>query len=180
MQFKSVSVIKHPQSLVTNALQNQLVDLAPQLEGVESIAQLHRQDVHGEGLKLEHLWCAKTPTLSVLSNAVVGKTLTWVEAVAWTASNTRCDWEITVHEPAAFVQCRGSTEVAPAMAGRGTRLTFSGTVSLARSTNLPAWLPSMAIGSLESVLGGVFTGHFQKLSGVLEQFLNQSVNESAS
>jgi hypothetical protein len=172
MEFRTVSVLKCSQTIVAETLSLQLPALAAGLEDIESIRCLSRE-THADGtLELVHEWVARLPELPLVARDNTLTTLTWTELTHWNLERNRCAWTIEPTGPAAFVRCKGETCLEGAMAGRGTRLIFSGRVSVDRhSSHLPQTLVHVPINSIESVLGSVFTSRFRKLIGEIEPFL---------
>jgi hypothetical protein len=172
MEFRTVSILKHPQTIVAETLVLQLPALAEGLEGIESVRCLSKESYRDGTLKLVHEWVARLPELPFVARDNTLTTLTWAECALWNPERNRCVWTIEPTGPAAFVECKGETSMEGAMSGRGTRLTFSGHVSVDRRLgHLPQSLARVPINSIESVLGSIFTSRFRKLVGGIEPFL---------
>lgn len=172
-RFSSVVVARHPREIVWKTIRDRLVDLAPLLDGVESITLLERREAEDGAVHLVNLWKATAEIPAILAKVVQPSMLAWVDRAEWRHEAWECRWRI---EPRFFpgrIRCSGSTRYEPALGGRGTRITFAGTleVDLAGVPGLPGFLGAPASGAVESLAIALVPRSFRKLADALSRLL---------
>ena len=145
--FKSIIVVKHPVDRIWQTVRDRLPELVPLVDDIESITVIERKTSEKGKVRLLNQWRSRQRVPVFLQPKLGADAIGWLDRNEWDDRTRSCTWQI---EPSVFrdyISCRGTTSYEPAMAGRGTRVTFQGGFNLA-----PGALRGVA-GPLEQVLG---------------------------
>ena len=164
-EFKTISVVKNPRTVVWSTIRDRLSDLAPMLADIEAIVVQSRADAPNGAVHLVNLWKAKVTIPTTLSSVIQPDMLAWIDRAEWQADHWECHWQIQPHFFEGRIQCKGVTRYEEAMAGRGTRLTFQGNLHVPASS-----LPGVS-SLIESFAIGLIPKNFQKLTHAVSQHL---------
>lgn len=124
--FKSIVLSKHPVEPLWLMLRDQMPALADSLDDIERVTVVERRQAAGGRVRLVNEWCAK-PQLPIPLKPVIGSdSFIWLDHAEWIEAEKRCAWRIEPRFLPGRIQCHGSTQYAPAMGGRGARITFEG------------------------------------------------------
>ncbi len=158
MEFKSTSVIKYPVKVVWPTMRDELPEIVPLLNNIESITVRERTELDSEKIKITNVWRAAPKLPSFLVKKIKPEMLAWTDYAEWNQKNRECHWRIESHFFTDHFKCRGTTLFDSAIAGRGTRITFQGSLKL-----LPQGMDEVS--------------HFfgARSSGVIESFLNKLI-----
>ena len=173
MNLKSVATIKHPLEIVSGSLRYRLSDLVPFLDSIEGINLVAQNKCDGGSIELIHEWFATTHHLSFLPKESVPQVFSWTEQSVWNTKFDSCAWNIEPHWPKGLITCFGETNLISAIAGRGTRLTFVGTlvINWHSEVDLPHWFLRLPNKSIEPIIANIFNRNFRKLTVGLDHFL---------
>jgi hypothetical protein len=128
--FGSFTMVRQPLDEVWAAVRDRLPEIAGRLEDLESVVTLqHIEEADGR-LRLLNRWTARQRIPAPLRGVVGADTISWLDRAEWMGASRTCLWTIAPSVLPDHVQCSGSTRYEPAMAGRGTRVTFEGTFAL--------------------------------------------------
>lgn len=129
-EFQSLVVVKHPVDRVWVTVRDRLPELGAMLDDVESIVVFERQAIGSGRVRLVNEWRSSQRIPPMLRDVLGASDLGWLDRNLWDEADHRCTWEIEPSVLTDHVHCAGSTRYEPAMGGRGTRVTFTGTFDL--------------------------------------------------
>ena len=97
----------------------------------------------------------------------------WTDRAAWHGDLHECRWRIEPDFLSDGIRCAGITRYGTALGGRGTRVTFEGTLDVraARVPGLPALLGDAASGIIEPFLVGMIPKSLRKLGDAVTALL---------
>jgi hypothetical protein len=170
--FKSVAIVKHPIEVVWITVRDQLSDLVPFMEDMESITPLRRED-QAEGIVcLDNLWQAKPGSILRQSPYVRPEMFAWIDSAEWHPRSYTCHWHIESKFVPDALQCSGVTSYEPALGGRGARVTFEGQIGLI-STSLPGlpFLDDAFLSGFELLASSLIPRNMRKLTEAVGAFL---------
>ena len=172
-RFSSVAVIKHPVEVVWATVRDRLADVAPLLDDVESITVVERRETPDGVVHLVNLWKAKAQIPSALAKMVPPSSLAWIDRAEWQPHSRECHWRIEPRFFADRLRCSGVTRYEPALGGRGTRTTFTGTLDLDLHgvRGVAGFLEGAARRAAESFATTLVPRNFRKLIDALAVFL---------
>jgi hypothetical protein len=128
--FRALVVLKRPQDELWTNMRDHLVHFAGEIADIEGIRQLERSE-DGDGVvRIANEWRARQQIPTSIRALLNVTELTWIDRNAWDITSCTCTWTIEPGFLQEFITCRGETTFAPAMGGRGTRVTFSGELDL--------------------------------------------------
>ena len=155
--FSSFTMIRHPLEQVWATMRDRLPEIAMQMEDLESIVVVERSVESDGRLRLVNRWNAKQQVPALLENALGGKTIHWIDRAVWDDGLRKCTWSIEPSVLAGHIECGGTTRYEPAMAGRGTRVTFEGYFSLKPGflDGFPAAFEPTIAGFAETIVSSV-------------------------
>ncbi len=175
MDFKSTAVIKHPLAITWDTMRDQLPEIAALLADIKSITVRERQELQAGVVRLVNLWQAAPELPALVAKHLKPEMLSWLDYAEWHPENRECRWTIEPQFYKEYLRCQGITKFEPALGGRGTKITFSGSVALEtkRLAGNATWLAGMAAGMAEPFVQKMIPNNFMKLSKALAEFLDQ-------
>jgi hypothetical protein len=140
-----------------------MVEIALFLDDVEKVSVIERECVDSGTTRLVNEWRAKGLPRMVLDRCGTDH-LGWIDDALWCNCDWRCSWTITPNILKGDIRCAGNTEYQKAMNGKGTKVTFQGTLELdgariANSFGLPG---RMGISIVETVITTMIPRNFRK------------------
>ena len=100
------------------------------LDDVESIVLIEREAAGPGKVRLVNEWRSSQRIPPVLRDRLGAADLGWLDRNLWDEVDHNCTWGIEPSVLTQHVHCAGTTRYEPAMGGRGTRVTFTGTFDL--------------------------------------------------
>ncbi len=145
--FRSLIVLKRPQQELWTIMRDHLVTFAEHIEDIDAIRQVERTE-HPDGVvHIVNEWRVRQQLPAVASSMLKIKELSWIDRNHWDPSTWTCSWVIEPNFLSEYITCCGQTGFASAMAGQGTRVTFTGELDIK-----PGWLGSL--GSVGTMVSG--------------------------
>lgn len=173
MEFNTVSMVKHPVEEVWTSMRDELPQLADHMDDVERI-QVESSSQNGKIYRVVNVWQAAPRLPATIASHLDPKMFCWTDHAEWQEASQECRWRIEHRFFGESFSCAGLTQFKPAMGGRGTRITFSGTFELNRK-KLPQVLrvledPVLKI--VESMLIKLIPANFQKITAAIDKHLD--------
>jgi hypothetical protein len=169
--FKVTMVVQHPKPMVWAAVRDHLPELVPYMKDVSRITTNSREESAGM-VRLVNRWQAKAPVPQALASVVRQDMLAWTDYAEWWDASGECAWHIEPLFLADRIRCSGTARYDSAMAGRGTRVTFSGTLEILPGGGL---LATPVVRALETFITGVIPRNAQSLYRAAAAFLEGGV-----
>lgn len=171
--FRCLVGLRHPADRVAPAIRDRLADIAPDLDDVERINIVERQEQPDGGLLLVNEWRISPKLPAALQNYVTPDMLGWLDRAEWSADATLCRWRIEPYFMPEAIRCSGETRFEPAMGGRGARVTFEGTLDVdpAALARIPAAWRLPASTAIEMVVGTMIPKNFRKTTDAVATLL---------
>ncbi|MFB9241777.1 hypothetical protein IV454_19060 [Massilia antarctica] len=170
--FHSFTMVKHPVDQIWLVMRDHLAELAVQLDDLDSIVQLERSTGSDGRLLLVNRWQARQTIPAMLRGALGGEVISWVDRAQWDDTAHVCEWAITPSVLSDHIDCRGSTRYEPAMAGRGTRVSFDGSFTLKPGflNRLPAAFEPAILSLVENIVSTLIPRNLSKAINAAGQF----------
>lgn len=127
--FKTLVVLREPVEAVWSTMRDRLPELVPMIDDVEEITVREREQLAPGRTRLVNVWRPRQRIPELLRGALGGE-LGWIDRNEWDDDTRVCTWEIEPFVLADDIRCEGTTTYAPAMGGRGCRVTFEGVFDL--------------------------------------------------
>jgi hypothetical protein len=174
MEFRTVTIVKHPTALVWETMQEHLPEIASAVPDIESVSPMSSSKNEEGHLLMVNVWKAKPPLPDFLSKMVQPDMLTWTDSAVWKEAQRSCRWEIRSHYFKEQMSCIGNTSFEPAMGGKACRLSFEGTLHW-QANALPIKMagPLVAQG-IESFMASMIPANFRKLTEAVEHFIQNN------
>ena len=167
--FKCTMVIRHSRPLVWSTVRDRLPELVPYMSDVEKIVTESRDEREPGVVRLVNLWTAKAFIPASLASVVRPDMLRWTDYAEWCDSRGECSWRIAPSFLTERIQCGGVARYEHAMARRGTRVTFEGTLQIAPGGGV---LASAITNTIEMFITGLIPQNAQKLYRAVGAFLD--------
>lgn len=129
--FRDVVVVKQPLERVWTTMRDRLPELATDVEDVERIIVLEREDIAPGRVRLVNEWRSGHKIPKLLQHRLGAERVCWIDRNDWNEASHVCTWSIEPSLLSEHIRCSGQTCYAAAMGGRGSRITFEGTLELA-------------------------------------------------
>src|SRR5689334_11138452 len=127
-EFKTLAIVSHPRGVVWSTVRDRLADLLPFLTDIESITPENRATSPDGTVRLVNRWKARPKVPTTLSSVVSPELFAWEDHAEWRSASYECHWSVRVPFLFDAAPCSGVTRYGEALGGRGTRLTFEGTL----------------------------------------------------
>lgn len=129
--FRDIVVVKQPVGGMWTTVRDRLPELAARLDDIETITVIEREQISPGKLRLLNEWRSTQRIPGLLQGALGTAEVSWLDRNEWDDAGHRCTWSIEPSILRGHIVCRGETSFAPAMGGRGARITFSGEFDIA-------------------------------------------------
>lgn len=164
MEFKSLSVIKHPAEKVWLTMRDHLHEITEFVEDVESIKVQNRMSEPDGLIKVVNIWTASPKLPSFVVDKIKPNMLMWTDTAMWDESKLACNWEIDSHYFKEKMSCLGTTTFESAIGGRGCRLMFRGEIHFEGRIITSGRFDGMISKTVENVIGKVIPNNFRKVT----------------
>ena len=171
MNFKTVTIVKHPVTVVWETMQNHLAAIASDVPDIDTVTPVNSQRNEEGHLLMVNVWKAKPPLPDFLSKFVQPDMLTWTDSAVWEETKLHCRWEIQSHYFKEKMTCVGATVFEPAIGGRACRLTFEGNLHWQPDAMPIKMAGALVTQGIESFMGGMIPANFRKLAEAVERFI---------
>lgn len=174
--FRSFTMVKHPIEQIWAAMRDRLPEVAVYLDDLESIVTLERSHGPDGRLLLLNRWHARQRIPSILQGMLGTDVISWIDQAEWNDATFCCEWRITPSVLPDYIDCHGMTRYEPAMAGRGTRVSFDGTFELRPGalSRIPATLEPAIVGLVENIVSTVIPRNLAKAINSAGQLIGDS------
>jgi hypothetical protein len=170
--FKTMAMLQWPRSQVWSTVRDSMPELVPYLDDIESISVQERA-AGQDSIQLTNLWRAKAQIPAALSALIRPEMLAWTDRAEWREADYSCHFDIEPHFAKDNISCRGVARYEEAMAGRGTRILFEGTLDV-DARGWPA-VPSLLAGTIsaaaEAFVTALIPRNFLKLGQAVNRYL---------
>ena len=172
-EFKSLIVVKQPIDLVWVSIRDKLPELGAYLSDIDEILVEEREELADGNVLLVNVWKAKMKIPAMIKSIVDPGELSWTDEAEWIESQKTCHWKITPHFFKGRIQCQGTTDYQSAMGGRGTKICFSGqlTISTEGLKGVPSYLENKLSVGIESLVSTVIPKNFRKITQAVPELL---------
>jgi len=171
--FRCLVGLKHPPHRVAAGVRDLIDKVAPALDQVEKIATVTRVERPDGSCALVNEWRVSPALPPTLNGLVTRDMLGWLDHAEWSPDLYLCTWRIEPYFMAQAIDCHGTTRFEPAMAGRGTRAVFEGTLDIdpsAMSSIPTAWRAPASLG-VEMLIGNIIPQNFRKTVNAVAELL---------
>ena len=148
-------------------------NLLPFLPDIESVTTVSRVESPDGTVRLVNKWKARPKVPAALSSVISPDLFVWEDHAEWRSSNYECHWRVRVPFLSDGMPCSGVTRYEDALGGRGTRLSFEGTLQIMPGAvrRLPGPMAGALAMPAETFIGTVVVANFQKLARALGDHL---------
>lgn len=127
-------MLRRDPARVWAALRDRLAEVADHMDGIESVRCLERVEDGPHVVRTVNEWRAATALPGFLEGRVDGRALVWTEEARMDSDDLESVWTVRSNLLGEGLAASGRTRLSPAMGGRGTRLEFEVTATLAPGT----------------------------------------------
>lgn len=172
--FKSLVIVKHPVELVWTTIRDRMPEIVPMLDDVASVRVVERRSDGNGMVQLVNEWRVRVDVPAALSAILPPDQLGWIDRAEWDESTHECHWAIEPFLLPGAIDCTGMTRFEPAIGGRGTRITFAGTLGVDRSRlgGIASSLGVPVSAGLEMIVSTMIPKNFRKTTEALEKWLS--------
>jgi len=124
-------LLRRPPVQVWSALRDRLEEVAGHMAGIESVRCVGREEEGPGVLRTVNEWRATTALPAFLKQRVEEGALVWTERARLDSDALESRWTVESRLLGDGLAAQGTTRLAPAMGGHGTRLEFEVTATLA-------------------------------------------------
>jgi hypothetical protein len=172
-EFKSLAMAKHPRDRVWSATRDALPGVVPYLDDVESIVVASRTEGPDGTVAIVNEWRAKASIPAALASVIKPEMLAWTDHAVWDPREHVCRFRVETRFFPDRVRCSGATRYEPAMGGRGTRVSFSGTIEVSPRglPGVPAFLEATVAKGIEAFVAALIPQNLRKVVEGVEAYL---------
>ncbi len=166
-----MSVVKYPLDLTWVKLRDNLPEIAKYLQDIDKIVEDERNNSDSNEVKITNIWYAAPKIPAVVKNYLKSDMFIWTDYADWDQRDFNCRWNIKPHAFSEYVNCKGVTSFESAIAGRGTKITFSGSLELSPGSKGNAVFGGIAFNLIESFIVKLIPNNFMKLTSALSAYM---------
>jgi hypothetical protein len=173
VKINTVVVLKHPLDRVWTTMRDELSALVALQDGIEEMSIQKRMLEANGHVRVVSVWQARVTVPAVAAAYLTPEMFQWTDDATWDDERHECRWRIEPHYLTERIDCSGVTRYAPAMGGRGTRITMNGEFrwNLRGFLDLPAILENNVSQGIENFVGGNIPRNFRKVTDALQRYL---------
>ncbi len=127
--FAALVILRVPPETLFLALRDRLDEIAPQLKDISAIETTARSEVDG-GVDIVNRWQARQAVPALLQARLGTRDIAWIDRAHWDTASLTASWSIEPSIGGGAIRCTGTTGFEAAMAGRGCRARFEGTLTI--------------------------------------------------
>ena len=157
--FATTAIVKHPLETVWLTMRDDITELAQQLGDIRSVKTTSRVAT-ADAVTLVNLWEAEPQVPPAVAAVLSSNLFRWTDHARWVTASHECQWTIEPSFAVGRISCSGTTSYEPAIGGRGTRITFRGTLDIRVGGAIGA--PLVVI--VETFVTGLIPKNFQNLA----------------
>lgn len=175
MEFRTVSIVKHPVESTWRVMRDELPLLGSKVDDIASISVESREQ--GDSVyRIVNVWRACPPLPGVVAQYLEPDMFAWTDRAEWHDVRRECHWSIEAHHFRDGLLCSGTTTFAHAMGGRGTRISFSGEVGWGKADipGVPAFMQLPVRKGVEVLMASLVPKNFRKLIDALQRHLDET------
>lgn len=124
-------LVRQPAERVWAALRDELPRVATGIRGIETVRRIERSAGDAGVVLTVHEWKAAAALPAGLERYIDPDALSWIERAHWNGPALESRWTVESRILAGGLTGSGTTRLEPAMGGRGSRLHFEISASLA-------------------------------------------------
>jgi hypothetical protein len=173
-EFRCLVGLRHPPQRVAMGVRDWMSEVGPSLENVEQVAMIARVERADGGAALINEWRVNPALPAALNGVVTRDMMGWLDHAEWAPDLSACAWRIEPFFMSEAIACHGTTHFAPAMGGRGSRVTFEGRLDIdpAALAALPVVWRGPASVAVEMLISTLIPKNFrttvEAVAGLLE------------
>jgi hypothetical protein len=169
--FRSVVVLKRPREELWTVMRDHLPEFAGSVADIEEVRQIERRLESAGLVHIANEWRARQQIPAAIRALLKVDEISWTDRNRWDAESGICFWSIEPHFLPGSIACSGETAFADAMGGRGSRVTFTGTLELRQGLlGGLGGMESLVTGFVESVVGAVIPRNLRAVAEAAASF----------
>jgi len=151
-----------------------LPEIVPFLNDIESVTVQSREERPDGTVNLVNVWKASPKLPAALTSHIRPEMLAWNDYAEWSSRNFQCSWRMEPHFYTDRIKCCGVTRYEPAMAGRGTRITFLTNIELSVRDlpGVPTVLEDTVSKAIEFFVSVLVPQNFRKIAQAVGSLLD--------
>lgn len=180
--FKSFTMVRQPIDELWLVMRDRLGEIGSGLKDIRSIEVLERVELPEGRLRFLNRWTSLQQIPAMLRGPMGGDSISWLDRAEWDDAARTCAWTIEPSVLPGYIDCGGTTRFEPAMAGRGTRVTFEGHFKLRPGflSGLPAALEPAVQSLVESIVSTVVPRNLIRVVTAAAQSIAAQKSERSS
>jgi len=128
--FSTLIVLRAPPEPLFAVMRDRLAELVGSIDDIKGLEQLERAETDRDVVVVNR-WHARQTIPGLVRERLGDGEISWVDRARWSNQDLLCRWSIEPSVGDGAITCVGATSFAPAMAGRGCRVTFEGELAIA-------------------------------------------------
>ena len=149
--FRSLAVLKRPNDELWAIMRDHLPKIAPGVADIEEVRELERSSNTDGAVHIVNRWQVRATMPQAIRTMLKLDELAWIDRNTWDEAAGVCTWSIEPCFLTEHIACAGTTSFASAMGGRGSRVTFEGSLQLKAGFLPLGGIEKLVTGFVESV-----------------------------
>lgn len=161
MEFKCTETLHHPLPVVWETIRDRLPEIAALQDDMEYVKVVKRTRKKPDGVHVISQWQAAPPLPAMLKSMIKPEMMLWTEDAIWDNETFTSQFSIETHYKVEDISCIGS--IACTKAGKGTKVTFSGTFSIKKTARSSIFLTGFVLSAIEALAARLIPHNFSKV-----------------
>jgi len=107
-------------------------------------------------------WRADPPLPALLKGLIKPDMLIWTDEAAWDDNTNTCEFNIITNYKVEDIRCVGSIQFESVSAGKQTKITYSGELTIRKTSKSSILMTGFIIRAIESLAGTIIEHNFAK------------------
>ena len=174
MDFECISIVKYPLPVVWETMRDQLPELVSQQDDIDYIKVQKRAKKGTKSVHVISEWKADPPLPSLIKGFIKPDMLVWIDDADWNNEEHICHFTITPHYQVEEIHCVASIKFEQEAKGKSTKIIYSGTLTIARTSRSSIFMTGIIIKGIEAVASKLIEHNFSKVVKTLDETIKGS------
>ena len=168
MDFKCTETVKYPLPLAWETLRDHLPEIAASQDDIKYVKVKKRDKKDPQAHHVISTWQADPPLPSFLKSFIKPDMLIWTDDAVWDNEKYICSFDIKTNYKVEDIHCIGNIKMEAVDKGKGTRIVYSGTLTIKKTAHSSIFMTGFIITGIEAVASRLISHNFSKTVKVLE------------
>ena len=171
MDFKCKESLNYPIELVWTTFRDHLPEISAQQDDIEYVKVEKRVKKKPDAIHVVSLWKSNPSIPGFIKKVITPDLLIWTDTAIWDNEEHICHFTIDTHYKIEDVKCEGTIHFESTSAGKHTRITYSGQLTIEKTPRSSIFMTGFVIKAIEAFAERMIETNFSKVVKSCEERL---------